>query len=113
MGTPTPDERAGMDWWNTLPDHEKTQWMRQAGDSGRVADAWAAFSQAELSRLGEALRAARREAPPDDPKNWVSILDDETRRPYWLPRNLNDQWHRQRLAVALRLKMRRGIIGTA
>ncbi len=81
--------------------------MRQAGDTGRVFDAWARCKQAELLRLGAALQAARRETPPDDPRDWVSTLDGETKLPYWLPRSLNDEWHRQRLAVALRLKMRR------
>ena len=38
---PTPDERPGMTWWNNLTDAGRRDWMRCAGDTGRVADAWA------------------------------------------------------------------------
>jgi hypothetical protein len=107
MDKPTPDQLDGMDWWNTLAADERAHWMRQAGDTGRVFDAWATFKQAELQQLGDALQAERRETPPDDLRNWIAAFNDETQRPYWLPRNLSNQWHRLRLAAALRLKMRR------
>ena len=43
---PSPDERAGMAWWNELSEVARGYWMRQAGDTGRAADAWAAFQMA-------------------------------------------------------------------
>jgi hypothetical protein len=42
---PNPDERAGMAWWNSLSDDARLYWLRRAGDTGRAADAWAAFQQ--------------------------------------------------------------------
>jgi hypothetical protein len=39
------DQQDGMIWWNGLPEVERTHWMRQAGDTGRVADAWAWFKR--------------------------------------------------------------------
>lgn len=45
MNTPTPDEIAGMAWWNSLPEHDRTHWMSRAGDTGRAADAWAVFKR--------------------------------------------------------------------
>jgi hypothetical protein len=42
---PNPDERAGMDWWNALTEAARLYWLRRAGDTGRVADAWAAYQQ--------------------------------------------------------------------
>lgn len=107
MDKPTPDELAGMDWWNTLAAEERAHWMHQVGDTSRVFDAWATFKQAELQQLGDALQAERQETPPDDLRNWIAAVDAETQRPYWLPRNLSNQWHRLRLATALRLKIRR------
>lgn len=38
--TPTDDELAGMEWWNALSEYERRRWMKFAGDTGRVADAW-------------------------------------------------------------------------
>lgn len=31
MNTPTPDEVAGMAWWNLLPEHDRRRWMSRAG----------------------------------------------------------------------------------
>ncbi len=42
---PTPDERAGMDWWNDLSEAARLYWLQQAGDTGRVADAWAVYQR--------------------------------------------------------------------
>jgi len=42
---PTADERAGMAWWNALTEAARLYWLRRAGDTGRVADAWAAYQQ--------------------------------------------------------------------
>jgi DNA-binding XRE family transcriptional regulator len=39
---PTPDEAAGILWWNGLSEPERAAWMRRAGDTGVVAYAWAA-----------------------------------------------------------------------
>lgn len=40
---PTADERAGMAWWNALDEAGRRHWMQQAGNTGRVADAWEAY----------------------------------------------------------------------
>ncbi|KSG21234.1 hypothetical protein AO946_26190 [Pseudomonas aeruginosa] len=42
-GEPTDDEQAGIDWWNSLDEAARLHWMHYAGDTGVVADAWAAF----------------------------------------------------------------------
>ena len=42
---PPPDERAGMAWWNDLSEAARLYWLRQAGDTGRVADAWAVYQR--------------------------------------------------------------------
>ena len=49
MHTPTPDEIAGMAWWNLLPEHDRRRWMSRAGDTGCAADAWAVFKRDSLS----------------------------------------------------------------
>ncbi|WP_413168805.1 hypothetical protein [Burkholderia latens] len=42
---PTPDERAGMDWWNGLSEGERLEWLlRSRGD--RAVDAWEAYKRA-------------------------------------------------------------------
>lgn len=46
---PTADERAGMTWWNTLSEAERRRWMREAGDTGIAADAWAAYQRAQAA----------------------------------------------------------------
>ena len=49
MNAPTPDEIAGMAWWNLLTEQERSRWMSRAGDTGRAADAWAVFKRDSLS----------------------------------------------------------------
>lgn len=41
----TADEAAGMTWWNALHDEARRYWMAQAGNTGVVADAWAAYKR--------------------------------------------------------------------
>jgi transcriptional regulator with XRE-family HTH domain len=38
----TVDEAAGMAWWNGLTVKDRAAWMKRAGGTGVVADAWAA-----------------------------------------------------------------------
>ena len=42
---PTPDDRAGMNWWNRLPRHSRRYWLTRAG-SARPVDAWRCFKSA-------------------------------------------------------------------
>ncbi|HWZ50165.1 MAG TPA: hypothetical protein VNW54_01745 [Granulicella sp.] len=42
---PTEYERSGMDWWNGLGELDRKFWMMKAGDTGVVADAWAAYQR--------------------------------------------------------------------
>lgn len=52
---PSPDERAGMDWWNGMTEAERGEWLTLSkGES--VADAWVFFKKAELLRDVIALR---------------------------------------------------------
>ena len=39
---PTKEEAAGMAWWNGLTVKNRAAWMKRAGDTGVIADAWAA-----------------------------------------------------------------------
>ena len=41
---PTPDETAGMVWWNSLAETDRAAWLGQA-DSAVPADAWAAYKR--------------------------------------------------------------------
>ena len=41
----TSDEDAGMIWWNALTHDGRRYWMATAGDTGVVADAWAAYKR--------------------------------------------------------------------
>jgi hypothetical protein len=43
--TPTPDERAGMNWWNSLSERERAKWLAEAG-SAKPVDAWEAYKRA-------------------------------------------------------------------
>ncbi|MER9634263.1 hypothetical protein [Mesorhizobium sp. M0228] len=43
---PTADEHAGMAWWNALDEDGRRDWMQQAGNTGRAADAWKAYKRA-------------------------------------------------------------------
>lgn len=38
---------AGLSWWNNLDEQQRKHWMKQAGDTGVAADAWAAFQDAQ------------------------------------------------------------------
>lgn len=44
------DERAGMEWWNALPEGERALWLAQA-HSAKASDAWIAYKRAK-DRLG-------------------------------------------------------------
>ena len=50
---PTPDETAGMVWWNSLAEADRAAWLARAG-SAVPADAWAAYK-----RLGNVDRQPR------------------------------------------------------
>lgn len=41
---PTPDELAGMAWWNALTESERRMWLR-AANTATPADAWAYFKK--------------------------------------------------------------------
>ena len=41
---PTPDETAGMAWWNSLTEADRADWLARAG-SAVPADAWAAYKR--------------------------------------------------------------------
>ncbi len=45
---PTPDEAAGMAWWNILKPMQRTYWLTKAGAACSVADAWAAFKHSQI-----------------------------------------------------------------
>ena len=47
------DAEAGLRWWNTATEEQRRHWMRQAGDTGIAADAWAAY-KAAISDSGRA-----------------------------------------------------------
>lgn len=49
---PTADERAGMAWWNGLPEHERAFWMA-AAQTPSPAVAWAHFQQRQARRAGQ------------------------------------------------------------
>ncbi len=41
---PTPDEFAGIAWWNALTEAERAKWLAQAG-TAVPADAWAEYKR--------------------------------------------------------------------
>lgn len=41
---PTPDETAGMVWWNSLTEADRAAWLARAG-SAVPAEAWAAYQR--------------------------------------------------------------------
>lgn len=43
---PSPDELAGIAWWNALDEAARRHWMQRAGNTGRAADAWATCKRA-------------------------------------------------------------------
>jgi hypothetical protein len=42
---PTPEEQAGMDWWNSLSEAAREYWLGQAAGAGSAADAWEAYKR--------------------------------------------------------------------
>ncbi|HCE7248479.1 TPA: hypothetical protein NHR53_006397 [Pseudomonas aeruginosa] len=44
---PSADEHAGMTWWNLLTVADRQKWMLAAGNTGVVANAWAAFKHSQ------------------------------------------------------------------
>lgn len=42
---PTNDEAAGINWWNSLTEDQRADWLRRA-NSARPADAWQAYKSA-------------------------------------------------------------------
>ncbi len=42
---PTLDEQAGMDWWNSITEPERADWLRKG--SATAAQAWQAFKDAQ------------------------------------------------------------------
>ncbi|EDH5432251.1 hypothetical protein V6S45_24255 (plasmid) [Escherichia coli] len=46
----TPDELAGIHWWNYLDEEGRRYWMQQAGNTGRAVDAWAAYKRASTNK---------------------------------------------------------------
>lgn len=50
--SPTPDEAAGMAWWNSLGEIARGYWLSRA-NCGTVADAYAAFKRDQASRSTE------------------------------------------------------------
>ena len=47
---PTEDERAGIDWWNSLTEESRAEWLRIAG-SAKPADAWTEYKQVRANHL--------------------------------------------------------------
>ena len=45
----TPDDRAGMAWWNSLTKPERARWLVEAG-SARPVDAWRAYKGSGVVR---------------------------------------------------------------
>ncbi|EPH5795474.1 TPA: hypothetical protein ACK11K_005241 [Pseudomonas aeruginosa] len=50
--SPTPEEVAGMEWWNSLGEIARSYWLARA-NCGTVADAYAAFKHDQTSRSTE------------------------------------------------------------
>jgi hypothetical protein len=42
------DGETGMNWWNSLTEDERRNWMAVAGDTGRAEDAWEAFKRSKV-----------------------------------------------------------------
>ena len=47
---PTPDEAAGIAWWNGLPQTDREHWLVRGG-AAAVADAWKAYQQSEQRQV--------------------------------------------------------------
>lgn len=50
---PSPDEFAGMAWWNALTEEERAKWLAQVG-TAVPADAWAEYKRQYATDNGEA-----------------------------------------------------------
>ena len=44
---PTADELAGIEWWSSMSEPRRADWL-QLADSARPADAWAEFKRRSL-----------------------------------------------------------------
>jgi hypothetical protein len=53
---PTADELAGIEWWNSMSEPRRADWL-QLADSARPADAWAEFKRRSLENQPEVIRA--------------------------------------------------------
>lgn len=51
--SPKADEHAGMAWWNALDEDGRRDWMQQAGNTGRAADAWKVYKRAAAENWSE------------------------------------------------------------
>jgi hypothetical protein len=56
---PSADERAGMNWWNSLPESERATWLAKA-QSAKPSDAWAAFNRAKKASAQTSARFEQR-----------------------------------------------------
>ena len=52
----TADDDVGMAWWNGLSERERARWSREAGNTGRVKDAWEAFKHSREPGADDPLR---------------------------------------------------------
>lgn len=50
---PNADPEGGANWWNDLTGGERTHWMQQAGNTGRVVDAYGAWLSDEAKQDAE------------------------------------------------------------
>lgn len=75
---PTSDELDGMQWWNLLSEQHRRHWMSRAGDTGRVADAWAVFKRDSVSGvdMNEKLNSGVEVLPPATPAPMMSNHPD-------------------------------------
>ena len=48
---PSADERAGMDWWNLLPESGRAAWLAKA-QSAKPSDAWATYKRTKNALEG-------------------------------------------------------------
>jgi hypothetical protein len=52
------DDEIGMAWWNSLTEQARAEWSREAGNTGRVKDAWELFKTGNYKNLPQANRAS-------------------------------------------------------
>jgi len=80
--TATPDDLAGMSWFNGLTDDLRSSWLAKAG-SAVPADAWACYKASRQAVLDAApvVPVGRPLLPPDQKLKTVSVrLTDAQRR---------------------------------